>query len=93
MSTDNLWDRALGRIESKVNKHSFYTWFKPTAFVADRGSQVIVRVPNPVFRDWLNKHYAGVIRETLTEIAHAAFTVEFVTEEHATARAGGRAGS
>jgi chromosomal replication initiator protein len=81
MSTENLWDRTLGRIESKVNKHSFYTWFKPTAFVAVRGSQLIVRVPNPVFRDWLNKHYAGVIRETLTEIAHAAFTVEFVTED------------
>jgi len=80
MSTDNLWDQALGRIESKVNKHSFYTWFKPTTFVAVRTSQVIVKVPNPVFRDWLNKHYAGVINEALTEIAHAAFTVEFVTE-------------
>ena len=68
MSSDNLWSRTLGRIESKVNKHSFYTWFKPTTFVAVRGTQVIVRVPTPVFRDWLNKHYAGVISETLMEV-------------------------
>jgi chromosomal replication initiator protein len=79
--SDNLWDRVLGRIESKVNKHSFYTWFKPTAYVAVRGTQVIVRVPNPVFRDWLNKHYAGVIHETLTELAHGSHIVEFVTED------------
>ena len=35
MSTENLWDRTLARIETKVNRHSFYTWFKPTAFIAD----------------------------------------------------------
>src|SRR6201995_1975525 len=31
----NLWDEILARIESKVNRHSFYTWFRPTPFVAD----------------------------------------------------------
>ena len=31
--TANIWDQILGRIESKVNRHSFLTWFKPTAFV------------------------------------------------------------
>ena len=31
----NLWDEILARIETKVNRHSFYTWFKPTTFVAE----------------------------------------------------------
>ncbi len=26
----NLWDEILARIETKVNRHSFYTWFRPT---------------------------------------------------------------
>ena len=46
MSGSNLWDQVLARIETKVNRHSFYTWFKPTSFVADGARQVIVRVPN-----------------------------------------------
>ena len=29
----NLWDEILARIETKVNRHSFYTWFRPTTFV------------------------------------------------------------
>ena len=35
MTGSNIWDQVLARIETKVNRHSFYTWFKPTAFVAD----------------------------------------------------------
>ena len=31
----NLWDEILARVETKVNRHSFYTWFKPTTFVAE----------------------------------------------------------
>ena len=38
MTGSNIWDQVLSRIETKVNRHSFYTWFKPTAFVADDGS-------------------------------------------------------
>jgi hypothetical protein len=34
----SIWDQILTRIETKVNRHSFYTWFKPTTFIADGGS-------------------------------------------------------
>ena len=27
----SIWDQILTRIETKVNRHSFYTWFKPTS--------------------------------------------------------------
>jgi hypothetical protein len=35
MTGTNIWDNVLSRIETKVNRHSFYTWFKPTGFVAE----------------------------------------------------------
>ena len=37
MIASNIWDEILSRVQAKVNRHSFYTWFKPTAFVADDG--------------------------------------------------------
>ena len=67
----NLWDEILARIETKVNRHSFYTWFRPTTFVGDDRLSVTVRVPNALFKDWLTKHYAGVISEATAEL-HAA---------------------
>ena len=56
MTGSNLWELVLARIETKVNRHSFSTWFKTTSFVSDDGSAVRVRVPNALFRDWLTKH-------------------------------------
>jgi chromosomal replication initiator protein len=77
----NIWDQVLARIETKVNRHSFYTWFKPTAFVSDDGRTVRVRVPNALFRDWLSKHYPAVIAEAMAEVDRGAGTVAFVTED------------
>ncbi len=67
----NLWDEILARIETKVNRHSFYTWFKPTTFVAEDAATVTVRVPNALFKDWLTKHYSGVISEAMSEVQQA----------------------
>jgi chromosomal replication initiator protein len=76
----NLWDEILARVETKVNRHSFYTWFKPTSFVGADTLSVTVRVPNPLFKDWLMKHYAGVISEAINELKHSELAVHFVAE-------------
>ena len=78
--TMNVWDQILARIETKVNRHSFYTWFKPTSFIAEDRGSVTVRVPNDVFKDWLTKHYSGVITEAMTELKRPHLTVHFVAE-------------
>jgi chromosomal replication initiator protein len=76
----NLWEQLLAHVETKVNRHSFYTWFKPTSFVAEQGSTLTVRVPNGLFKDWLTKHYSGVIAEALTDVGRDSLAIEFVTE-------------
>ena len=81
----SIWDQVLGRIETKVNRHSFYTWFKPTSFVSDAGQTITVLVPNSLFKDWLTKHYSGVLSEALTEVKRSESKVLFVSEGAAAA--------
>ena len=76
----NLWEEILSRIETKVNRHSFYTWFKPTAFVSDGGNAITVRVPNLLFKDWLTKHYSVVLSEALAEVRRSGAALVFVAE-------------
>jgi len=76
----NLWDEILARIETKVNRHSFYTWFRPTTFVAEDQASVTVRVPNALFKDWLTKHYATVITEATAELRRPQLVVTFIAE-------------
>ena len=87
MIASNIWEEILSRVQAKVNRHSFYTWFKPTAFVADDGSTVTVRVPNALFKDWITKHYSGVIAEALHEVRREEALVNFVASGTAEAEA------
>jgi chromosomal replication initiator protein len=78
----NLWEQILARVETKVNRHSFYTWFKPTTFIVADSDTITVRVPNPLFKDWLTKHYSGVLAEAMSELQQANLEVSFVAEPH-----------
>ena len=76
----NVWDRALGNIESKVSPRSFKTWFTPTRFVGEDGQSVTVRVPNNWFAEWLKTNYLGVIQDALSEVKRPGVQVQFAPE-------------
>ena len=76
----NLWDEILARVETKVNRHSFITWFQPTSFLAEDRAALTVRVPAPVFKTWLSKHYAGVIGEAMRELKKTGLPLNFVAD-------------
>jgi chromosomal replication initiator protein len=76
----SIWDQILSRVETKVNRHSFYTWFKPTAFVGDTGDSITVSVPSLLFKDWLTKHYSVVLSEALAEVRRPAAEFVFIAE-------------
>ena len=83
MSAD-LWDQILVRVEAKVNRHSFATWFRPTSYVALDGSRLRISVPNAQFREWLSKNYQGVLAEALREIGHPDLDIDFEEPEEVT---------
>jgi len=73
----NLWDDILEKVEKKLNRHSFATWFRPTGFVAEQSGTLLVRVPNAEFRDWLTRNYQGIIAEALQELGRTDVQVAF----------------
>ena len=75
-----VWDLVLARIETMVNSHSYSTWFKPTFFVRDTGTVITVRVPNPMFVEWLTKHYSVVLTEALAAVGRPGVVVSFLPE-------------
>jgi chromosomal replication initiator protein len=80
MSAD-LWDQILVRVEAKVNRHSFATWFRPTSYVGLDGRRLRISVPNAQFREWLSKNYQGVLAEALREIGQPDLDINFEEPE------------
>ena len=80
MTASTIWEQVLGRIEAKVGRHSFHTWFKPTTLLLDDGSRLAVQVPNPLFTEWLPKHYSVVLAEALKDVGRPNTELIFVPE-------------
>ena len=79
MST-TIWDQILTLIEGKVGPHSFSTWFKPTSLKEDRGRALVVRVPAPLYVEWLPRHYSVVLAEALNEAGRPQAQLLFEVE-------------
>ena len=75
--SENLWDEVLARVEGKINRHSFATWFRPTGYLSNDEQTLRISVPNGQFRDWLSKNYLGVLQEALSEIGRPGTRVQF----------------
>jgi chromosomal replication initiator protein len=75
--SEKLWDAVLARIEAKINRHSFATWFRPTLFLSQEDDALRIGVPNAQFREWLSKNYLGVLHEALIEVGSPELRVVF----------------
>src|SRR5262245_22912346 len=80
MASVTVWDQVLSRIEDQVGKHSFSTWFKPTSLLRDGGESLSIRVPNPLFVEWLPKHYSVVLAEALRDVGRPDVDLVFVPD-------------
>ena len=77
---EHIWERVLDRVATKVNQHTFYSWFKATSLDRDEGSTIRVRVANPLVKNWLLRNYTAVLNEALVEVERPGCLVEFITE-------------
>jgi chromosomal replication initiator protein len=80
MDDRNIWERILGRVETKLNQHTFHSWFKGTALARDEGQTIVVRVANPLIKNWLVRNYSTVLDEAIAEVGRSGCQVAFVAE-------------
>jgi chromosomal replication initiator protein len=75
-----IWDDVLGRVETKVNRYSYYTWFKQTSLVRDDGRMLTVRVTDSLVVEWLTRHYAVILEEALAEVGRPGAQLRYLPD-------------
>ncbi len=63
----DLWLQILGKIEPKIPRSQFITWFKDTAILGREEGTLIVGLPLPMSLNWHLEHYRGVTLEIAQE--------------------------
>lgn len=83
-----IWDEVLHRVETKVNAHTYHSWFKSTSLLSDEGvAGLRVQVPSQTVVEWVTRHYADLIAEALVEVGRPGAAVVFVPGDSATHQA------
>ncbi|HSN69243.1 MAG TPA: chromosomal replication initiator protein DnaA [Thermoanaerobaculia bacterium] len=76
----NLWNQVLVRLESRIDRNEFKTWFEPTSLLADKGGTIDVRVPDDRYVDEISSRYSREIRSILGELNSERTKVHFVAD-------------
>lgn len=81
MTTEELWQAAIGEIELSVSKANFVTWIK-NARIVERDSGVArLEVPNQFTKEWLRNKCDRLILRALRNIDSEIKKVEYVVAE------------
>jgi len=59
----DLWSKVLKSVRGRVPEGTYNTWFAPLQPIQVSGSQIRAVAPNPLFIEWIEKHYAGLFGE------------------------------
>lgn len=68
----------IARMEVKVNRHTYYTWFRPLTAGPENGSSLTVVAPNDTFENWILNHYGKELRTACEEIGRPELKLKFV---------------
>lgn len=71
-TAEQVWEACLEIIRDNVNRQSYATWFEPLRPVSleeEAGvSRLTVRLPSQFYHEWLEQHYFGLIRKTISRV-------------------------
>lgn len=60
-----LWNKILEIIKEELSPQVYNSWFSQTKVVKFEGNELIISAPGDFCKEWLEKHYAGFIKDIL----------------------------
>src|SRR5271154_3349543 len=79
--TENVWDRFLDLIKSRVSINTYTTWFQPTRSNRAEGEVLYVQIPSTVFRQVLTRTYGEIVKAVFHQMGTPNMKVQYVCTE------------
>ncbi|MXW63357.1 MAG: hypothetical protein F4Z69_00830, partial [Bacteroidetes bacterium SB0668_bin_1] len=71
-AAEKTWETCLTQISNQISKQSFRTWFAPIRLINleenSETARLRLAVPNAFHTEWLESHYAHVVRKTASKV-------------------------
>jgi len=62
---EELWNKTLEIVKEELKPHAYNSWFSQTRVVKFDGNELVISAPGDFCKDWLEKHYTGLIKDIL----------------------------
>ena len=63
-----IWPKVLDELKKRVTEQQFKTWFSHLEPEGLRGAKVELRVPGPIYKDWLARRYKPLLEVRLPRV-------------------------
>ena len=82
-STREIWQKALGELQTQVSRANFNTWLRDSHGVSYEAGLFTVATPSAFVAEWLTKRLHSLVRKTLTGVIGSETDIRFVVRESA----------
>ena len=79
--TQNLWEKFLELIKSRVSINTYSTWFQPTRLNRLDGDTLYIQIPTAVFRQVLTRTYGEIVKAVFHQMGTPQLKVQYVCTE------------
>lgn len=80
MNIDNIWNKFLSTIKTKLSSLSYDTWFNTSKLVELNEEHAVIIVPTIAHKKHLSESYIDIISDIFNSITGTNFNFEFVLE-------------
>ena len=80
MNIDNIWNKFLSTIKTKLSSLSYDTWFSTSKLIELNEEHAVIIVPTIAHKKHLSESYIDIISDIFNSITGTNFNFEFVLE-------------
>jgi chromosomal replication initiator protein len=81
LTADGLWSEVASRLQGALNESTYRSWFAEAQGVAVDGDTLVVSVPNDFTREWIEGHFAGLMRAALKDATGSERSLRLVVAD------------
>jgi chromosomal replication initiator protein len=81
LSAENLWSEISGRLREALNDGTYGKWFGDVRSLEFEGETLVLTVPDELSRDWIHRHFRGLLNAAVRDITGESRALELRVAE------------
>jgi chromosomal replication initiator protein len=81
LSAENLWGEISGRLREALNDGTYGKWFGDVRSLELDGETLVLTVPDELSRDWIHRHFRGLLNAAVRDITGESRPLELRVAE------------